>query len=66
MSGGRYTQSHSAGGSTGTDAAWNVLNGAHIGATWPIRLSRPHATAMRPYVKLLLPFVWDFKQQGLS
>jgi len=25
----------------------------HIGATWRIRLSRPCAAAMRPYVKLL-------------
>ena len=46
MSGGRYTQSHSAGGSTGTDAAWNVLNGAHIGDTWRIRLDRLRVAAI--------------------
>jgi len=27
--------------------------GVHIGATWRIRLIRPHSAAMRPYVKLL-------------
>jgi len=26
---------------------------AHIGATWRIRLNRPSAASMRPYVKLL-------------
>jgi len=34
-----------------------VLDGVHIGATWRIRLSRPYAAAMRPYVKLLRPLV---------
>ena len=29
----------------------------HIGATWRIQLNRPCAAAMRPYVKLLWPFV---------
>ena len=29
----------------------------HIGATWLIRLNRPCAAAMRPYVKLLRPLV---------
>jgi len=29
----------------------------HIGATWQIRLNRPCAAAMRPYVKLLWPLV---------
>jgi len=29
----------------------------HIGATWRIRLNRPCAAAMRPYVKLLWPLV---------
>ena len=29
----------------------------HIGATWRIRLNRPYAAAMRPYVKLLWPLV---------
>ena len=29
----------------------------HIGATWRIRLNRPSAAAMRPYVKLLWPLV---------
>jgi len=27
--------------------------GGHIGVTWKIRLNRPSAAAMRPYVKLL-------------
>jgi len=29
-----------------------VLIGGRIGATWRIRLNRPSAAAMRPYVKL--------------
>ena len=33
------------------------LYGVHIGATWRIRLNRPCAAAMRPYVKLLWPLV---------
>jgi len=44
-------------GRTGTvrnaDADWSVLDGMLIGATWRIRLNRPCAAAMRPYVKLL-------------
>jgi len=31
----------------------HVLDGVHIGATWRIRLNRPCATAMWPFVKLL-------------
>ena len=31
----------------------HVLDGVHIDATWRIRLDRPCAAAMRPYVKLL-------------
>ena len=50
-----YTQSDSAGGSTGT--VWmpigGVLDGVHSGATWRIRLNRLCAAAMRPDVKLL-------------
>jgi len=34
-----------------------ALIGAHKGATWRIRLNRPSAAAMRPYVKLLWPLV---------
>jgi len=30
-----------------------AIYGVHIGATWQIRLNRPCAAAMRPYVKLL-------------
>ena len=37
------------GGSLEACVAWR-----HIGAIWRIRLYRPHAAAMRPYVKLLL------------
>jgi len=29
----------------------------HIGAIWRIRLNRPRAAPMRPYVKLLRPLV---------
>jgi len=29
--------------------------GAHIGATWRIRLDHPCVAAMRPYVNLLWP-----------
>jgi len=32
---------------------WLSIYGMHIGATWGIRLNRPCAAAMRPYVKLL-------------
>jgi len=32
---------------------WLSIYGVHIGATWRIRLNRPCAAAMRPYVKLL-------------
>jgi len=35
----------------------NVLSCGRIGATWQIRLNRPSAAAMRPYVKLLWPLV---------
>jgi len=30
----------------------HVLHEVHIGATWRIRLNRPCAASMRPYVKL--------------
>jgi len=55
VSGGRYTQSDSVGGSTDTDADadWDVLGGVRIGAIWRIQMSRPCAAAMQPYVKLL-------------
>jgi len=36
---------------------WLSIYGVHIGATWRIRLSRPCAAAMRPYVKLRWPLV---------
>jgi len=29
----------------------------HVGATWRIRLNRPCAAAMRPYVKLFSPLI---------
>jgi len=32
---------------------WLSIYGVHIGATWQIRLNRPCAAAMWPYVKLL-------------
>jgi len=57
MSGGRYTQRNSTSGQHryGADADWGVLDRVHIGAIWRIRLrlDRPCAAAMRPYVKLL-------------
>jgi len=31
--------------------------GGHIGASWRIRLNRPSAAAMRPYVKFIWPLV---------
>jgi len=34
-----------------------ALYEVHIGGTWRIRLNRPCAVAMRPYVKLLWPLV---------
>ena len=43
---------------------WLSIYGVHIDATWRIRLNRPWAAAMRPYVKLLWPlviFVLPFK-----
>jgi len=49
----------------GADADWGVLDGVHIGATWRIRLNRPCAPAMRPYVKLLWPLVlWAYSPRG--
>ena len=32
---------------------WLSVYGVHIGATWRIRVNRPCAVAIRPYVKLL-------------
>jgi len=32
---------------------WLYIYGVHIGATWRIRLNRPCAAVMLPYVKLL-------------
>jgi len=53
MSGGRHTQSDSAGGSTGTVrmpiGVYQI--GLNIAATWRMRLNRPCAAAMQPYVK---------------
>ena len=41
--------------------------GVRIGTTWRIRLNRPYAAAMRPYVKLLGPHViMTDKQQKVS
>ena len=49
-------------GWTEWDTIWDVdshgpkealFDRVHIGTTWRIRLNRPHAVAMRPYVKLL-------------
>jgi len=34
-------------------AFWLCIYGVHIVATWRIRLNRPCAAAMRPYIKLL-------------
>jgi len=34
------------------------IYGVYISATWRIRLNRPCAATMRPYVKLLLPLVY--------
>jgi len=36
-----------------TTIFWLSIYWVHIGATWRIRLNRPCATAMRPYVKLV-------------
>jgi len=44
----RYTHIYSANGDG---------DGVHIGASWRIRLNRPCAAAMRPFVKLLRPLV---------
>jgi len=41
----------------GADAEWGILDGVHIGATWWIRLNRPFAATMRPYVKLFWPLI---------
>jgi len=51
ITGGQYSESDSAGGAPvrcGRRLA--VLDGMHIHATWRIRLNRPCAAAMRPYV----------------
>jgi len=42
---------------TWVDPRKHYWMGVHTGATWPIRLNRPCAAAMRPYVKLLWPLV---------
>jgi len=42
----------------GANADWGVLAGVYIGATWRLRMSRPCAAAMRPYVELLQPFIF--------
>jgi len=39
------------------DCQWGSLDGVHIGATWRIRLNRPCAAAIWPYVKLLRPLI---------
>jgi len=36
---------------------WLSIYGVHIGATWRMRLNRPCAVAVFPYVKLLWPLV---------
>jgi len=36
----------------------------YIGATWPIRMNRPCAAVMWPYVKLLWPFVTVSSQKS--
>jgi len=59
VSGGRYTQSDSADARTvtvGTPIGVYYM-WVHIGTTRRIRLNRPCAAAMRPYVKLFLPLV---------
>jgi len=50
---------------------WLSIYAVHIGATWRIRLNRPCAEAMRPYVKLLYvkllwPLVVIIKCSNLS
>jgi len=62
MSGGRYTQSDSEEGST--DTVRMPIGVVHISATWQIRLNRPCAAAMRPYVKLLWPLVNEFTAES--
>jgi len=37
----------------GNDFFYLSVYGVYIGATWRIRLNRPCAVAMRPYVKVL-------------
>ena len=41
-----------------------ALDVVHIGATWRIRLNRPHVAVMRPYVKLLRPLVTTIKHKA--
>jgi len=38
---------------SGVDPGNHALDGVNIGATWPIRLNRPCAAAMRSCVKIL-------------
>jgi len=55
---GQYTQSASATYRTGTYGAKTAnADGVHISAICQIRLNRPCAAAMRPFVKLLSPLV---------
>ena len=41
-----------------------VLRGVHSSTTWRIRLNRPRAAAMQPYVKLLSPLVITTSDHG--
>ena len=40
-----------------SDADLGILDGVHIGASWRIRLNRPCAVTMQPYVRLLRPVI---------
>jgi len=59
-------------GCTDRDAVWDAESGGsreplglldeiHISDTWRMRLNRPCAAAMQPYVKLLWPIVISMK-----
>jgi len=42
---------------TWVDGSKHVLDGVHIGASWRIRLNRPCAAAIRPFVKIFWSLV---------
>jgi len=54
----RYCQYPASKGDCHGNHFWLFIYGVHIGTTWRMRLNRPCAAAIRPYVNLLWPLVF--------